>query len=232
MGAQWKNANKAAAAAKKGSIITKIAKEIQVASRMGGTDPAYNARLRLALEHAKKNSVPNDTIDRAIKKGAGLLEGQAIEEITYEGYGPHGIGVIVECQSDNRNRTAPDMRHLFKSHGGNLGETGSVMWMFQRISLIEATKTGSFDPEEEAIEVGANEVEKSENGYEFYGAAEDLASIQAALQGRGWKVTAAELSYKPSNITELSETQMKEVQEFLQELENNDDTHRVYATLK
>ena len=232
MGAQWKNAGKAAAAAKKGSVITKIAKEIQVASRMGGPDPVYNARLRLALDHAKKNSVPNDTIDRAIKKGAGLLEGQAIEEITYEGYGPHGVGVIVECQTDNRNRTAPDMRHLFKSHGGNLGESGSVMWMFQRICLIEATKAGNFDPEEEAIEVGANEVEKTEDSFEFYGAAEDLATIQAALQNRGWKITAAELSYKASNITDLSDPQLQEVQEFLQELQTNEDTHRIHATLK
>ncbi len=231
MGAQWKKSGKIANAAKKGSVITKIAKEIQVASKLGGPDPSFNARLRLAVDHAKKNSVPNDTIDRAIKKGAGLLEGNIIEEITYEGYGPHGVGVIVESQTDNRNRTAPDMRHLFKSHGGNLGETGSVMWMFQRVCYIEASKAGNFDPEEEAIEVGANEVEKIDEGFGFYGASDELGSIQQALQGRGWKVTTAELSYKATNITEISDAQLKEVQEFLQELEDNDDTHRVYATL-
>lgn len=231
MGKQWKKAGKMASAAKKGSVITKIAREIQVASKLGGPDPNFNARLRLAVDHAKQNAVPNDTIDRAIKKGAGLLEGGIIEEIAYEGYGPHGVGVIAECQTDNRNRTAPDMRHLFKSHGGNLGETGSVMWMFKRVCLLEGHKDGSFDPEEEAIEVGANEVEKSDEAYEFYGNAEDLDSIRQALQGRGWKITVAELSYKASNITELSDDQRKEVEEFLAELEESDDTHRVYATL-
>lgn len=219
-------------AAKKGFVVTKIAREIQVASKLGGADPNFNARLRLAVDHAKKNAVPNDTIERAIKKGAGLLDdGSVIEEITYEGYGPHGVGVIAECQTDNRNRTAPDMRHLFKSHGGNLGETGSVLWMFQRVSLIEGTKAGDFDPEEEAIEVGANEVEKSEESCEFYGAPENLDTIQKALTERGWKVTTAELSYKATNITELSEEQRKEVEEFLGELEEADDTHRVYATV-
>ncbi len=233
MGKGWKSPIKAANAAKKGAVFTKLAREIQVAAKMGGPDPEMNARLRLAIDNAKKQQCPNDTIDRAIKKGAGLLnDGTIVEEITYEGYGPHGVGVMVEAQSDNRNRTASEVRTIFKTNDGNLGETGSVAWMFDRVCLLEGTKAGQFDPEEEAIEAGANEVEKDENTYSFYGNLEDLDSIRTVLTSRGWTITAAELSYRPKNITELSEAQLKEVSEFLNELDDHDDTHRVYATLK
>lgn len=233
MGKSWKNPLKVANAQKKGLIFTKLAREIQVAAKAGGPDPEMNARLRLAIDTAKKESCPNDTIDRAIKKGAGLLDdGTIIEELTYEGYGPHGVGVIVECQTDNKNRTATSIRSLFKSHGGNMGESGSVMWMFKRVGLIEANKEGTFDPEEEAIEAGADEVFKHDDGsYEFIGAIESLNGIQEALTGRGWKVTKSELSYKPTNPTEISDEQRKEVEEFLSDLDDNDDTHRVHATL-
>lgn len=233
MGKSWKNAGKVANAQKKGLIFTKLAREIQVAAKAGGPDPDSNARLRLAIDNAKKESCPNDTIDRAIKKGAGLLDdGVIIEELTYEGYGPHGVGVIVECQTDNKNRTATMVRSCFKSHEGNMGESGSVMWMFKRVGLIEAQKDGSFDPEEEAIEAGADEVEKHDDGtYAFVGAADALASIQQALAGRGWKVTKAELSYKANNPTEITDEQRKDVEEFLNELDDLDDTHRVHATL-
>lgn len=232
MGKSWKNPLKVANAQKKGLIFTKLAREIQVAAKEGGPDPAMNARLRLAIDTAKKDSCPNDTIDRAIKKGAGLLDdGSIIEELTYEGYGPHGVGVIVECQTDNRNRTASTVRGIFKSHEGNLGETGSVAWMFKRAGLVEAVKLGSFDPEEEAIEAGADEVEKTEEGCTFYSAPESLASVQAALISRGWKVTKAELTFVANNPTELSAEQRKDVEEFLSELDDSDDTHRVHATL-
>lgn len=231
MGKSWKNAGKSAAAAKKGAIFTKAAREIQVAAKMGGADPAMNARLRMAIDAARKVSCPNDTIERAIKKGSGQLEGQVIEEITYEGYGPHGVGVLVETQTDNRNRTAPDMRSLFKKGGGALGEMNSVAWMFTRVCLLEGTKDGSFDPDEEAIEAGANEVEKTEEGYAFYGDMENLDPIRTALTARGWTINTAELSYKTKNVTELSDEQMKEVAEFLSDLDDHDDTHRVHATV-
>ncbi len=233
MGKSWKNAGKVEKAQQKGQIFTKLAREIAVAAKAGGPDPAANARLRLAIDAAKKVSCPNDTIDRAIKKGAGLLDdGKIIEEITYEGYGPHGVGVIVECQTDNKHRTAPDMRHAFKSHEGNMGEVGSVAWMFERVGLLEATKEGTFDPDEEAIEAGANEVFPGEEGlYEFFTTAEDLDAVRDALTKRGWKVEKAELSFKAKNITELSEEQRKEVEEFLNYLDDMDDTHRVHATV-
>ncbi|HPI41874.1 MAG TPA: YebC/PmpR family DNA-binding transcriptional regulator, partial [Pseudobdellovibrionaceae bacterium] len=179
MGKGWKTAGKVANAQKKGQIFTKLAREIQVAARAGGPDPALNSRLRLAIDEAKYHSCPNETIDRAIKKGSGTLDdGKTIEELTYEGYGPHGVGVIVECQTDNKNRTASEVRNVFKSHEGNLGESGAVAWMFSRIGYIEGTKDGSFDPEEEAIEVGANEVEKVENGFSFSTSPDELNQVR------------------------------------------------------
>jgi YebC/PmpR family DNA-binding regulatory protein len=232
MGKSWKNPLKVANAQKKGLVFTKLAREIQVAAKAGGADPNMNARLRLAIDNAKKGSCPNDTIDRAIKKGAGLLDdGKIIEELTYEGYGPHGVGVLVECQTDNRNRTAADIRSIFKSHEGNMGESGSVLWMFKHVALIEAQKTGTFDPDEEAIEAGADEVEKDGDHYVFYGAHDALNSIQEVLTKRGWKIMTAELSYKPNNPTDLTEEQRKDVEEFLNELDDHDDTSKVHATL-
>ncbi|WP_413944735.1 YebC/PmpR family DNA-binding transcriptional regulator [Bdellovibrio sp. HCB-162] len=233
MGKSWKNAGKVEKAQQKGQIFTKLAREIAVAAKAGGPDPNANARLRMAIDAAKKVSCPNDTIERAIKKGAGLLDdGKIIEEITYEGYGPHGVGVIVECQTDNKHRTAPDMRHAFKSHEGNMGEVGSVAWMFDRVGLIEGTKEGKFDPDEEAIEAGANEVYPDDSGaYEFYTNADDLDAVRDALMKRGWKITKGELSFKAKNITELSDEQRKDVEEFLNYLDDMDDTHRVHATI-
>ncbi len=233
MGKSWKTAGKVEKAQQKGQIFTKLAREIAVAAKAGGPDPSANARLRLAIDAAKKVSCPNDTIDRAIKKGAGLLDdGKIIEELTYEGYGPHGVGVIVECQTDNKHRTAPDIRHAFKSHDGNMGESGSVAWMFERVGYIEGNKEGSFDPDEEAIETGANEVYPSDDGaFEFYTTAEDLDAVREALASRGWKLTTSELSYKAKNITELSDAQKKDVEEFLNYLDDMDDTHRVHATI-
>jgi len=232
MGKGWKNPHKVAAAQKKGAIFTKLAREIQVATKMGGPDPASNPRLRLAIEAAKKQQCPNDTIDRAIKKGSGVLDdGSQIEELMYEGYGPHGTGVLVEAQTDNRNRTATQIRTIFKTHDGNM--EGSVAWMFDRVCMIEGTKAGSFDPEEEAIEAGANEVEKNDDGsYTFYGDFQNMSEIQKALVGRGWTITTVEPSYKPKNITELTDAQMKDVVEFLNELDDHDDTHRVHVTIK
>jgi YebC/PmpR family DNA-binding regulatory protein len=232
MGAQWKHSLRSENSAKKGILITKIAREIQVAAKLGGPDTNFNSRLRMAIDAAKKASCPNDTIERAIKKGSGQLEGSQIDEIQYEGYGPHGVGVIVEAQTDNKNRTASEVRLLFKSHEGALGETGSVTWMFDRVSALEASKAGNFDPEEEAIEAGANEVEKhGDNSYLFYGAPEELDHVKKALEARGWKIVSAELSFKAKTPTTLSDEQKKEVMEFLGELDDHDDTHKIHATV-
>lgn len=232
MGKSWKNPMMAANAAKKGAKFTKHAREIQVAAKLGGPDPNGNSRLRMAIDAAREDAVPKDTIERAIKKGAGLLDdGSQIEEIAYEGYGPHQVAMIVECQTDNRNRTSSEIRNLFNKNGGRLGEMGSVAWMFDRVSLVEGQNPSAKDPEEEAIEAGANEVEKSNEGYRFFGAPEDLKAIEAALTGRGWKIKTAELSYKAKNHVELNDTQKKEVYEFVQALDDNDDTSRIHATI-
>lgn len=233
MGKSWKAAGKTENAQKKGMLFTKLAREISVASKTGGPDPDMNPRLRLAIDAAKKVSCPNDTIERAIKKGAGLLDdGKVIEELTYEGYGPHGVGVIVECQTDNKHRTAPEMRSVFKKHGGNLGETNSVAWMFARVGAVEATKVGKFDLDEEAIEAGADDVSDNEDGsYEFFTSVENLDALTKALVARGWTINSSALSYRATNITAISESQRKEVESFLTALDDLDDTHKVYATL-
>lgn len=233
MGKSWKNPMMAANAAKKGAIITKLTREIQVAAKLGGPDPNTNSRLRIAIDAARDKSCPKDTIERAIKKGAGLLDdGSQIEELFYEGYGPHKVGVIVECQTDNRNRTASEIRNVFNKNDGALGAEGSVAWMFDRVALLEGVKGNVGDPEEEAIEVGANEVEKVEGDkFVFYAAPEDLKSVEQALQKRNWKLSTAELSYKPKNLTDLSEAQKKDVIEFVQLLDDCDDTHRIHITV-
>lgn len=233
MGKGWKKAGKLEAAQKKGALFTKLAREISIAAKLGGGDPDANSRLKLAIDEARAASCPKDTIERAIKKGTGQLDdGAQIEEIAYEGYGPHAVGIIVECQTDNRNRTVSEIRSIFKSNGGNLGESGAVAWMFERVSLVQGKKAKVGDPEEEAIEVGANEVEAEEEGlYSFYGSPSDLDAIRTQLQARGWEVSVAELSYKAKDKTQLSEAQREEVYELLSALEDNDDSHRVHATL-
>ncbi len=234
MGKSWKKAGKLDAAQKKGAVFTKLAREIAVAAKLGGGDPAANSRLKLAIAEAREASCPKETIERAIKKGTGQLDdGSVVEEIVYEGYGPHGVGIIVECQTDNRNRTVSELRNLFKSNGGNLGESGAVAWMFERVGMIHGKKAQVGDPEEEAIEVGANEVYKEEEDgiYVFYAGIEDLDAVRAALQGRGWEVTVSELSFKAKDPTKIDEAQKKEVLELLEALEDNDDSHRVHASL-
>lgn len=237
MGKGWKNPIKVAQAAKRGALFTKLAREISVAARLGGPDPEGNARLKAAIASAKESMVPKDTIERAIKKGSGQLsEDELIEELTYEGYGPFGVGVLVECQTNNRHRTASEIRNIFKTFGGAMGETGSVAWMFDRVSLVTGKKASVEDPEVDAIEVGASEVVNGDSedlqSYHFYGGPEDLETIRSGLQGRGWEITASELSFKAKNITELSPEQKAEAVKLLEELDDNEDSHRVYATLE
>lgn len=234
MGKSWKNPAKVAIAAKKGALFTKLAREISVAARLGGGDPQYNARLALAIAQAKTQSCPKDTIERAIRKGSGEdSDGTIFEECLYEGYGPHNVGILVECQTDNKNRTVTEIRNLFRKNKGNMGESGSVSWMFDRVSLVEGRKANVIDAEEDAIEAGANEVEGTlEEGFSFFGAPEDLDVIRNGLEKRQWEITTAELSYKPKTHTSLDEAQLKEVSDLLEALEDNEDSHRVHATIK
>lgn len=233
MGKGWKQAGKAEKSAAKGKIFTKVAREISVAAKLGGPDPEGNSRLKLAILAAKEVSCPKDTIERAIAKGAGTgTDGAQIEELTYEGTGPNGIGVVVECQTDNKNRTVSELRRIFRHHEGNLGELGSVQWMFDRVTTVTAEKADIGDPEEEAIEVGANEVEKNEDGtYTFIGGLTDFDSLRNGLTGRGWTIRGAERTYRAKNFVELEGEARETVIEMLEELDDCDDSQKVYSNL-
>ncbi|MEQ1875369.1 MAG: YebC/PmpR family DNA-binding transcriptional regulator [Bdellovibrionia bacterium] len=240
MGAQWKNANKSVKSAAKGAITHKLTKEIQVAARLGDPNPENNSRLRAAVEAARKQSVPRDTIERAIKKGAGLLDdGAQFETVTYEGFAPHQIPIIVECLTDNKNRTATEVRMRFKK--GSIGSIGSVGWMFDRMGTIEGTHSDkSLDIESVAIEAGAQNVEPMSKadvpeghiGAVFICEPTDLDTVNKFLTKAGWAITSSELSYLAKSFPELTPEQRKEVGEFLTEMDDCDDVHRVYAALK
>ncbi len=240
MGAQWKQAGREANAQKRGQVVVKLVREIMVAAKLGGADPELNARLAGAVEKARKASVTRDTIERAIKKGAGLTDEKITYElVTYEGFAPHKVPVIVECLTDNRNRTAPDIRNLFKA--GQLGQPGSVGFFFNRMGVIEATHSdASRDAETDAIEAGAQEVEPLEaeetteghKGARFITETKDLDSVSKALKSAGWQITASEMRYLAKSFPELSEKDRKDVTNFLNELDDHEDVHRVYAAIK
>ena len=240
MGAQWKQKGREASALKRGQLFGKLAKEIIVAAKSGGPDPHLNSRLFVAVEAAKKQSVPRDTIERAIKKGAGLT-GEAVnyELVTYEGFAPHKLPVIVECLTDNRSRTAPEIRVLFKA--GHLGEIGSVAWMFNHVGLVEAHHANAAqDLETVAIEAGAQNVEPLESddvpeghlGARFFCDRPDLDAVSKFLTKSGWIVTASEMSHVAKNPVDVPEPQKPEVIAFLTALDEHDDVHRVYTAMK
>ena len=240
MGAQWKQAGREANAQKRGQLVVKLVREIMVAAKMGGADPDLNARLAAAVEKAKKSSVTRDTIERAIKKGAGLTDEKVtFEQVTYEGFAPHKVPVVVECLTDNRNRTAPEIRHLFRT--GSLGQPGSVGFFFNHVGVVEATNTDSSrDAEGDAIEAGAQEVEPleaeevpaGEKGARFLTEIKDLDAVSKALKAVGWKIVASELRYVPKSFPELDDKARKEVVDFLNTLDDHDDVQKVYAALK
>lgn len=240
MGAQWKQAGRLANSSKRGAIIGKLVKEILVAAKVGDPNPDNNSRLRAAVEAARKQSVPRDTIERAIKKGAGLLDDQVtFETVTFEGFAPHKVPIIVECLTDNKNRTAADIRGLFRK--AQLGSPGSVAWMFDRWGVIEATHADkSLDLESVAIEAGAQnfepleatEVAEGQIGGRFFSDTTDLDSVSKFLTQHGWSVTTSEMSYIAKNYADLADDQKKEVVDFLTSVDDNDDVHRVYVAMK
>jgi YebC/PmpR family DNA-binding regulatory protein len=236
MGAQWKAYHKDLASSAKSRLFGKLAKDIMVAARHGA-DPAANSRLRLVVEQARKVSMPKDTLDRAIKKGAGLT-GEVVhfEHALYEGFAPHRVPVMVECLTDNVNRAASDMRVLFRK--GQLGASGSVAWDFDHLGMIEAEPTTpGADPEVAAIEAGAQDFEPAdENGVTmFLTDPADLDLVSRALQGQGFTVLSAKLGYKPKNPIDpksLTAEQLEEVESFLTALDAGDDVQHVYAGLQ
>jgi YebC/PmpR family DNA-binding regulatory protein len=235
MGAQWKAKGKELAANAKGKLFGRLSKDIMVAAR-NGADPASNSRLRLLVEQARKVSMPKDTLDRAIKKGAGLT-GEAVhfEHVMYEGFAPHRVAVMVECLTDNVNRTAPEMRVLFRK--GQLGTSGSVAWDFDHLGMIEAEPSApGADAEVAAIEAGAQDFEPgdTEGNTLFLTDATDLDLVSRALPTHGFTVVSAKLGYKPKNPIDpasLSATDLEEVEAFLAAIDGNDDVQNVYVGL-
>ena len=231
MGAQWKARHKEIAANAKGRIFGKLSKEIMVAAR-AGADPDMNPRLRLVVEQAKKASMPKETLERAIKKGAGLLDGgMSLERLTYEGFAPHHVPVIVECLTDNVNRTYPNIRVLFRK--GQLGASGSVSWDFDYLGMIEALpSTKGADAELAAIEAGAQDFEPSDEGATlFLTEPADLDTVCRALPNFGFTVQSAQLGYRPRNPLTLNDAEREEVEAFLEAIDADDDVQNVYAGL-
>ncbi len=231
MGAQWKAKPKEAAANARGKIFGRLVKEIMIAAR-NGADPDMNPKLRLAVHQAKKASMPKDTLERAIKKGAGL-SGETVhfERTTYEGFAPHQVPVIVECLTDNINRTVAEIRVLFRK--GQMGASGSVTWDFDHVGLIEASSDSDADPELAAIEAGAQDFEPSDEGNTlFITELTDLDAVCRALPDQGFTVNSATLGYRPKNpVTSLTDAEMEEVEAFLEAIDGHDDVQNVYVGL-
>lgn len=212
-------------------ITTKISKEITIAARMGGGDPVGNMRLKLALTKAKQNNVPKENIQRAIAKGVGAAGGVGFDEVTYEGYGPGGAAVIAECNTDNRNRMAADIRHAFTHHGGSLGATGCVAWMFKKKGSIIVDKEATDEDTIMmiALDAGAEDVAVTEDSYEISTSPEDFMTVSDVLDKEGIAVSASEVAMVPDTTVKLEGDAAKTMQHLIDELEDMDDVQEVYT---
>ncbi len=217
--------------AQKAKIFTKIGREMAIIVRDGGPDPANNSRLKDCIAKAKANNVPNENIERIIKKAAGETDGSTYEELIYEGYGPDGIAVIVETLTDNRNRTAGDMRHYFDKNGGNLGQNGSVMFMFNRLGILRINAEGLDEDTvmEDALEAGADDFSAEEEVFEIITPPNDLGTVRDALDAKGYSFISAEVEYVASTETKLAnEDSVKKMERLIDMLEENDDVQAVW----
>ncbi|HHJ51640.1 MAG TPA: YebC/PmpR family DNA-binding transcriptional regulator [Caldithrix abyssi] len=225
---------KAKVDAARGRIFTKIIKELTVAARMGGGDPASNPRLRVALAAAKAANMPAKNIDNAIKKGTGELPGVVYEDVAYEGYGPGGVAMYIEAVTDNKNRTVAEIRHIFSKYGGNLGETGSVAWMFERKGIITVPKDQYTEDElmEIALECGAEDIKVEDEFYEIYTAYEDFQQVRNALEERSVVMENASLTMIPQNTVKLEGKQAEQLLKLMGVLDEHDDVQNVYANFE
>lgn len=218
--------------AKRGKIFTKLGRYIMVAAREGGGDPEFNPSLKAAIDKAKAANMPNDNIERAVKKGTGELGAESFEEITYEGYGPGGVAVFAQCLTDNRNRTAPEIRHAFDKGGGNLGTPGSVSFMFDQKGIIAIEKDDKIDEDELtmlAIELGAEDFTTEEDGYEILTDPADFNDVRDGLDKEGYEFAMAEVIYVPQNtVTLTDEKDIKNMEKLIDMLEDNDDVQAVF----
>lgn len=235
---KWHNIQrrKGAQDAKRGKIFMRHAKFIYTAAKEGGGDPEMNPALRTAIEKAKADNMPNDNIERAIAKAAGTLDGASYEEVTYEGYGPGGIAVIVHVLTDNRNRTAAEVRHAFSKFGGNLGESGCVAFMFDRKGyIVIVDREGTIDEDEltlETIDAGAEDIEAEDGVYEIYSNPDDFEQVRNHLQDQGYDIEEAEITLIPQTYSELAKDQEEKVMQLIDTLEDNEDVQDVHHNLK
>lgn len=217
--------------ARRGKIFTKLGRNISVAVREGGDNPDYNPALKAAIDKAKAENMPNDNIERAIKKASGDTNGANFERIIYEGYAKDGVAVIVDCLTDNKNRTAPDIRHIFDKNGGNLGTDGSVMFMFNRKGLIEIEKNG-IDLDElmlEVIDLGAEDVSDEDDVYQIITSVEDFQNVLDGIKKSNYKISKADISYLADNLIDAQESNNKQIMKLIDALEDNDDVQEVYT---
>ncbi len=221
---------KGAADAKRGKVFSKLIKELTVAARMGGGDPAGNPRLRSAIQIARGQNMPNDNIERAIKKGTGELEGTSYDEITYEGYGPGGVAILVEVMTDNKQRTVPEMRHTFTKYHGNLGESGCVAWNFETkgIMAIDTDQVSEDKLMELAIDAGAEDVRKVGSSFEVLTDPKDFEQVKEKLEGSQLKFALAEVAKLPKTTTKLEGKQAEQMIKLIEALEDNEDVQNVY----
>jgi YebC/PmpR family DNA-binding regulatory protein len=225
------NHKKAAADAKRGRVFTKIIKEITVAARVGGGDPNGNPRLRTVLAAAKAANMPKDNIDKAVKKGTGELPGVSYEELSYEGYGPGGVAVFVNALTDNRNRTLPEIRHLFSKFGGNLGESNCVSWMFEKKGYLVVPKAKASEDLllEVVLEAGGEDVRDDGASWEILSPPERLEQVREAIAGKGIEITSAEISMIPKNTVKLEGKKAQQLLAMMEGLEEHDDVQNVWA---
>lgn len=230
---KWANIKhtKAKKDAERGNLFSKLAREIIVAARQGGGNPEANSRLRLAIERAREANMPADNIARLIKRGTGELEGVTYEELTYEGYGPGGVAIMVEAVTDNRNRTTGELRYIFSRHGGSLGETGCVNWMFRRRGYISLDRrVGDEDTVlSVALEAGAEDFQSDEESYEVITAPEDLERVKAALEEKGLRAEVAEVTMIPQSTVRVAGKEAEQVLRLMDALSDHDDVQRVFS---
>jgi YebC/PmpR family DNA-binding regulatory protein len=225
---------KGALDAKRGKIFTKLIKEITIAARTGGGDVNGNARLRKAVSDAKGSNMPNDTIDKAIIRGTGELEGVSYDEITYEGYGPGGVAVMVNTTTDNRNRTVSEIRHIFSKNGGNLGEANSVGWMFNKKGqiIVDATVKGEDEMLEIALEAGAEDMSSEAESYEILTAPEDFHTVLDAIKAKGIEPVSAEVAMVPQNTIKLEGSSATQMLKLYDALDDHDDVQSIFSNFE
>ena len=217
--------------AQRGKIFTKIGRELSIAVRSGGPDPAVNTKLADVIAKAKANNMPNETISRSIKKAAGEGDAANYEELTYEGYGPAGVAVILEILTDNRNRTAGEMRHIFDKAGGSMGATGCVGWMFDKKGVIVIERTPDVDEDElpmQALDAGAEDITSEEDAFEIYTSPEEFSNVRKALEDAGYAFLSAEIDRIPQTTVTVDEEALKKVNWMLDMFEDNDDVQNVF----